>query len=47
LARLEDLGRSPSTLYDYRKYVDPALVPAIAIAYSMLSVSTQVGSPEQ
>jgi integrase len=29
LAHLEDLGRSPSTLYGYRRYVDRELVPVI------------------
>ena len=38
LAHLEDLGRSPSTLYGYRKYVYRELVPAIgAVRLSKLT----------
>jgi site-specific recombinase XerC len=38
LAHLEDLGRSPSTLYGYRKYVYRGLLPAIgAVRWSKLT----------
>ena len=38
LAHLEDLGRSSSTLYGYRKYVDRELIPAIgAVRLSKLT----------
>ncbi len=38
MAHLEDLGRSPATLYNYRRYVDRELVPTIgAVRLSKLT----------
>ncbi|HXU98088.1 MAG TPA: tyrosine-type recombinase/integrase [Jiangellaceae bacterium] len=40
LAHLEDLGRSPATLYNYRRYVDRELVPTIGgVRLSKLTAS--------
>jgi hypothetical protein len=41
ITHLEDLGRSPATLYGYRRYIDRELTPTIGgVRLSKLSVTT-------